>query len=349
MRTPRSHSDRIAHRVAAGAVEGVVEEALRAAVASRGAWHAGWGEIPERLAELPVDRRRELLRVLAERYPELDAPNRLGPGVVGARTEIRCGVLVLSLRLAADDLPDPLAPARGSALDDLARRRACRPWARFDLLAEAELSAGRALSPGVVAVLRRTALDDPREGQLGRLVAGLTDPVLNVGEEWAEFAMADAGLRPVLVHALRANGVRPTAKWDREGGALIDTLGVGRVRSAVHAGFALVGRPRTFPLECEAFEPDADNAYDPHNAVALRGLAWLVSLLPVDPATVRALVALVETSLELVPGGGPRGVKVANAGVVALGRVGAVEELGRLEGVVTHRGVRKVVRGVLAG
>ncbi|MDX3384514.1 hypothetical protein PV682_24055 [Streptomyces niveiscabiei] len=349
MRTPRSYSDRIAHRAAAGAVEGVVEEVLRAAVVSRGVWHAAWAEIPDRLAALPADRRRDLLRALAERYPELDGPNRLGPGVIGARTEIRCGVLVLSLRVAGADLPDPLAPARAPALADLARRRAYRPWARYDLLAEAELSAGRALAPAVVAVLRRTALDAPGEEQPGRLVAGLTDPVLDVGEQWAESAMADAGLRPVLVHALRAKGSRPTAKWDTEARSLIETLGADRIRAAVHTWFTQVGRPRTLPLEYAPFEPDADSTYDPHNAVALRGLAWLLSLLPPDTATVRALVALVETSLDQVPGVGPRGAKVANAGVLALGRTGAVEELRRLEGSVTHRGTAKVLRGVLAG
>lgn len=198
------------------------------------------------------------------------------------------------------------------------------------ILVEAELAAGRSVTPAVVAEVRRS-VGNP-------LAERLTEPVLNIGEEWAECAVERIGglddpWRALLVHAMTATASKPAAKWDKRARELIDTLGADRVRETVLPWLALVGRPRTLPLTRWADEPGVFSAYDPYNANALRGLAWLLSLLPPHPDTARALGALCETSLKKVAGLGPRNPKVANAAVFALARVdseAALAELARL-------------------
>jgi len=53
-----------------------------------------------------------------------------------------------------------------------------------DPLAVAELDAGRRVPPGVIAACRRAAVMHCRP-DLVRMAARCTDPVLNVGEQWA--------------------------------------------------------------------------------------------------------------------------------------------------------------------
>ncbi|WP_323187915.1 DUF4132 domain-containing protein [Streptomyces sp. NBC_01264] len=137
---------------------------------------------------------------------------------------------------------------------------------------------------------------------------------------------------------------RPSAKWEKTARALLTDAGAGpdALREAVAGWFALVDRPRTLPLTDTWYE----NQLDPFNANALRGLAWLLALLPPHPGTPRALGRLVETCLRKIPGLGPRNPKVANAGVVALSRTegeAALAELARLAARVTFKGTLKVI------
>lgn len=337
-RTPRSHLDRLRNRIADGDVGRVADEVLSVLDSSRGTWGGSWEQVLDLLRDLPAERRRPLLHALADRF-----------GQAGDDTEDRCSHLALCGLVSEGLDDDPLAAERHRALTDLARRQTFWHSARFDVLARAELAAGRPLPAPVVAVVRRAALDAYRADDLPSLVRRLTDPVLNVGEAWAEQALRDATTpdwQALLRHALTATASKPTAKWDKGARALLDTLGPDAVRERLLTWLALVGRPRTLPLERRAWEPDINNAYDPYNATALRGLAWLLSLLPPDPGTARALGALVETSLKKVAGLGPRNPKVANAGVVALARVdseAALAELARLATRVTYKNTAKLL------
>ncbi|MFH9061999.1 DUF4132 domain-containing protein [Streptomyces coeruleorubidus] len=337
-RTPRSHMDRLRNRIADGDMVRVAEEALRVMESSRGTWGGGWEQVLDQLRALPAERRRELLHALADRF-----------GQAGDDTEDRCRHLALCGLVSEGLDDDPLAAERHRALDDLARRQTFWYAARFDVLARAELAAGRPLAAPVVAVVRRAALDAYRADDLTALARQLTDPVLNVGEAWAEQAMRDATApdwQALLRHLLTATASKPTAKWDKRARALLDTLGPDAVRETLLSWLTLVGRPRTLPLEPRAWEPDINSAYDPYNATALRGLAWLLSLLPPHPGTARALGALVETSLRKVAGIGPRNPKVANAGVVALARIdseAALAELARLATRVTYKNTAKLL------
>ncbi|OXS30800.1 DUF4132 domain-containing protein [Streptomyces sp. XY006] len=337
-RTPRSHMDRLRDRIADGDMGRVADEALRVLDSSRGGWGGSWEQVLDRLRELQAERRRELLHALADRFAQ-----------AGADTEDRCRHLALCALVSEGLDDDPLAAERHRALDELARRQTFWYAARFDVLVRAEQAAGRPLPAPVVAVVRRAALDAYRADDLMTLSRQLTDPVLNVGEAWADQALSEATTadwQALLRHALTATASKPTAKWDKGARALLDTLGTEAVRERVLPWLALVGRPRTLPLERREWEPDVNSAYDPYNATALRGLAWLLSLLPPDPGTARALGALVETSLKKVAGLGPRNPKVANAGVIALARVdseAALAELARLATRVTYKNTAKLL------
>ncbi|MFB6478479.1 DUF4132 domain-containing protein [Streptomyces virginiae] len=174
--------------------------------------------------------------------------------------------------------------------------------------------------------------------------------MLNVGEEWAERAMADERWHELLAHARTAGSAKPSRAWEKRGRALLGRLDGDAVREAVVEWLALVGRPRTVHLERGPYEQDVDNAFDPFNADALRGLAWLLSFLPPHPGAVRALGALAESALRKVSGIGPRNPKVANAAVNSLARTegdAALAELARLGTRVSYKRTAKLIDAAL--
>ncbi|WP_435172674.1 DUF4132 domain-containing protein [Actinacidiphila sp. bgisy145] len=303
-----------------------------------GGYHRGGGLFAQ-VEELPEADRRRLLDLLTARHlagednqPFLD------------------GLFKLVLRLARGLGDDALTATRAGHFD---RYAALHSVAIFDGLAdlvEDERAAGRPVPADVVAVVRRTALTAYTPGRMAGLAAVLTEPALDVGEAWSDTALADAAeLGPpwsaLLRHAATATAARPTAGWNAQGSALLDRLGADTARTRITGWLALVGRPRTLPYRGRGYAQVAqDDLYDPYNANALRGLAWLLALLPPHPDTARALGRLVETSLRKVPGIGPRHPKVANAAVLALSRIedeAALAELARLAARVTFKGTLK--------
>ncbi|GAA1418728.1 hypothetical protein GCM10009601_14590 [Streptomyces thermospinosisporus] len=344
-RGPKSHPARIRNHVAAGDLHRAAARAMRALGPDNRSSIGLWGAVLDELRDLTGRQRRALIRAVADRF-----------GSAGDVLEERGRILALCCRLAegaGDDALAPLAAERRRALDDLARLRLTSDIERLHVLVETELAEGRAPAPAVVAVIRRSALHPACGEEVRRLATRLTEPVLNVGEEWAEQALRDAtgpAWRALLTHITTAASARPTTRWDRQARALVDTLGAEHVRETVLPWLTLVGRPRTLPLKPRVWEPDINHAYDPCNATALRGLAGLLSLLPPHPGTVRALGALAETSLEPVTGIGPRSPKVATAAVHALTRTEgdpAHTELTRLAAVVTHKTTARLVHRAL--
>ncbi|MFB7600195.1 hypothetical protein [Streptomyces sp. NPDC056160] len=220
--------------------------------------------------------------------------------------------------------------------------------------AEAELDAGRPLSPAVVAAFRRGA--DDRYSGLGELAGRMTEPVLDVGEQWAETAMADVlPLRPawrdLLSHAATARTAKPTATWKRKGGALLDDIGPEAFRTRALPWLALAGRPRTLTLRQDHREAPVNELFDPFNANALRGLAWLLARTEPCEETATALGALVDTALRVVPGHGPCNPKVANGAVYALARLtgpDAREELLRLAERTAYKSTLRQIEAALA-
>ncbi|MFF2073418.1 DUF4132 domain-containing protein [Kitasatospora sp. NPDC058162] len=243
------------------------------------------------------------------------------------------------------DLPgDWLLAERQKTLAEVSGRYTLWWPERDRHLVEAERKAGRPLAPELVAVFRRWALSESPA-----TARELTEPALNVGEVWAEQALRDTRDSPdwhaLLLHVTTATSAKPTPRWEQRARMLIDSLGTDRVRESVVPWLALVGR-RTFELEPRGYGPDANNAYDPYNANALRGLVRVLGLLPAHPDAVRALGALVETSLRKVYGLGPRSPKVANAAVTVLSGIDgepALAELARLATRVTFKGTLKLL------
>jgi hypothetical protein len=337
--------DLIRQRTADGELDELAADLLKAAAVNNGNWTGLWSGVLDRLCELPPETRAKLADGLATQYHAEEA----GPTARGNALTL---LGIVSRGLPTDTR---LTAARLQKLDELSRQHSFWYGSRYEGLVEAELEAGRPLAPAVVAVFRRTASSSTyRDASLTKVVRKLTHPPLNVGEEWADQALKDAGddtdWQALLAHVATATSARPTAKWDAPARALVETLGADRVRETALSWLALVGRPRTFPLTGWDYGPDVNGAYDPYNADALRGLAWLLSLLPPHPDTARALGALVETSLKKVAGLGPRNPKVANAGVTALARIdseAALAELARLATRVTFKGTLKLLDAAL--
>ncbi len=225
-------------------------------------------------------------------------------------------------------------------------------------LVRRELDAGRPIPTAVVATMRRslarTYVGGALREALTALLARIADPVLNPGEAWSDQATADLGeagpdWQALVRHALTAAGAKPSAAWEKTARLILERLPGIQVRERIVGWLDLVGRPRTQRLY-GPHHAHVNDEYDPHNADALRGLVWTLSLLPADRATARALGRVVEVSLRKLPGVGPRNPKVANAGVVALSRTeggDALAELARLATRVTHRGVLKIINSGL--
>ncbi|WP_328468335.1 DUF4132 domain-containing protein [Streptomyces sp. NBC_00448] len=317
---------------------GVLAGTLVRAVTQSGRLYPGMEKPIEAVGELPDDDRRRLVGALVDRH-------RAGTDT----DEVRDLVLQLVTLLAQGLGEDTLATERSLRLDRYAHTHSVWYGDELAVLVAAELAAGRTLPPPVVGVVRRSALVAYRSGPLSALAKNLAEPALNIGEPWAEAALADvAELGPpwveLLRHAATATAARPNGTWEKKGRALLDPLDPDAVRGRVTGWLARVGRPRTLPYEEQAYAPAQNDLFDPYNANALRGLTWLLSLLPPHPDTARAFGRLVETSLRKVPGTGPRNPKVANAAVLALSRTegeAALAELARLASRVTFKGTLK--------
>ncbi len=238
-------------------------------------------------------------------------------------------------------------------------------------LADAELAAGRSPDAVVLAAFRRTgaaaklpgfprtqAAANGAEPGMRKLLAHFPGPILNPGEPWADAALKQAAAggepwRRLLRHAAPATAAAPSAKWIRTGSALLDAVGPEAAARAVLRWFELAELDRTFPLLGHPHLPfDVNACFDPYNSHVLRGLAWMLSLLPQRTDTVPALARLVETSLDHRSGDVPRSAHVAEAGIVSLARIGdraARRELETLSRGVTHRGTARRMDEALAG
>ncbi|MFE3034620.1 DUF4132 domain-containing protein [Streptomyces canus] len=338
----QKYKDLIGRRVADDELEELAIDLLKAAISNNGNWAGLWDGVLARILELPPEARSRIADGLATQYHSEQA----GPNA-------RENALVL-LGIVSRGLPphNRLSAERLALLDKVSRQHSFWYGARYENLIEAELAAGRPIAPAVVATVRRAVLHAYQNEDLPRTAKKLTEPPLNVGEEWAEEALreTDPVWRQLLSHMATATAAKPSAKWDKQATELAGALGPDRVRETMLPWLALVGRPRTFELERGTYEPDVNSAFDPYNANALRGVAWLLSLLPPHPDTARALGALVETSLRKVAGLGPRNPKVANAGVNALARIdseAALAELARLATRVTYKNTAKLLDAAL--
>lgn len=285
-------------------------------------------------------------------------------------TYFRAELLMVASGVARGLDGDLLAAERQERLAELRDQYLVWSTHRIWELADAELAAGRIPDPAVLAAFRRTgaaanlpghrrtqAAANAAEPGMRDLLARFPGPVLNPGEPWADAALkeATAGGDPwlrLLGHPAPATADAPSAKWIRTGSVLLDAVGPEEARRAVLRWFELVALDRTSPLVGHPHLPfDVNACLDPFNSHVLRGLAWMLSLLPPGQDTTDGLVGLVETSLDHRSGDAPRSPHVAEAGIAALTRIGdraARTELETLSRWVTHQSTLRRVDKALA-
>ncbi|MFH8607789.1 DUF4132 domain-containing protein [Streptomyces sp. NPDC018029] len=327
---------------AADDMRGLAEELLKTAITNDNDWGHHGEKVLAVVHGLPQEQRHRI----ADSLIELSNPYHL-------ESPTRINALTL-LAIIGKDLPgDPLSAERARRLEELGSAHCVRSTREALALVEAETAAGRTPPALAVAALRRTLLVQYWHGdaRLKKVVAALSEPLLNPGEPWSDRALKDlAGLddawHALVRHALTAKSAKPTPKWEQTARTLIESLDPDKVRRTLVAWLALVGAPRTQPLLTYGHAITPNDEYDPFNADAIRGLAWTLALLPPHPESARTLGALVETSLRKIQGLGPRNPKVANAGVVALARADGEEslaELSRLASRVTYKTTLKMI------
>ncbi|WP_190168032.1 hypothetical protein [Streptomyces mirabilis] len=347
-----------------------LSRAIMRAACNNGAMTGVGVENMELLRALPDQDRLELAGTWARWYAHVEdiwsaGEFRRDPGYLRAELLMAASGVVRGLD------GDLLAAERQELLSGLRDQYLIWSFHRIWELAEAELAAGRTPDPAVLAAFRRTsaaahlpgfrrthAAANGKEPGMQNLLSHFPGPALNPGEPWADTALreASAGGEPwqrLLEHAAPATAAAPSAKWRRTGSALLDAVGPEEARRAVHRWLELAHLDRTIPLLGHPHLPFDVNAYfDPYNSHVLRGLAWMLSLLPPRPDTAHTLVGLVETSLDHRSGNAPRSPQVAEAGIVALALIGdrtARTELETLSRWVTHEGTSRRIDKALAG
>ncbi|MFE7271090.1 hypothetical protein [Streptomyces sp. NPDC057623] len=336
---------------------------MRAACANGSMTGVG-SENMELLRALPDKYRLELAEAWARWYAHVEddwsaEEFRRDPGYL--RTEL----LMVACGVARGLDGDLLAAERQERLHGLRDQYLIWSTHRIWELADAELAAGRVPDADVLAAFRRTgaavnfpglrrtqAAANGAEPGMRDLLARFPGPLLNPGEPWADTALEEATAegepwQRLLEHAAPAGAHAPSAKWRRTGSALMDAIGPEAARRAVLRWIEPADRARTVPLLGHPHLPfDVNACFDPYNSHVLRGLAWMLALLPPLPDTVHALVGLVETSLDPRSGDTPRSPQVAEAGIVALGLIGdraARAELDTLSRWVTHKGTLRCI------
>lgn len=231
-----------------------------------------------------------------------------------------------------------------------------RSWfSGLDVLVLAEYAAGRP-HPAALATARRTALAAARPAEALRSLW----PVVNVGEPWADRAVAEVDALPaadrnawvaLLDHAATAQRARPAARWLATGRTLLAAVDPAAYAARVADWLAQVGQARSVTPQPRQGERNLNEVLDPWNVPVLRGLVWLLTLCPPGEEVIRTLGALVDTALRPVEQLGPRHPQLANTAVYALSMMedaAAVGQLARLSIRVRYRGTLKEIEKALA-
>ena len=211
--------------------------------------------------------------------------------------------------------------------------------------------------------------DDYAGGAIGRareLTAGDPRVTLPVADEWAarvhhDLAAAEEGSRQawlaLLRHGATATAGKPSGKWAKAAGELVNAVGEADFRGSLARWIALAGRPRVRPVAGMSWESNDERMrMNDAAATVMKGLTWTLAS-RADAASPRLSADLLSACLKKVRGVGPRCVKVANACVWALGemaankdaaiRDAALGQLARLKAKVTFRTTLKAIEKAL--
>lgn len=171
----------------------------------------------------------------------------------------------------------------------------------------------------------------PIVARLTRLIGDGAQFYLVPGEAWTDALNAYVGNSPakaawkaLLIHALSATGSRPSAKWLKTAGKLIDDIGAKDVRAALPAWLAVM------PKGGSVRKPGGRDLLHEENATCLRGLLWILPLLPDRDGLARVISAVGVSAYRKIPVVGARSMKVGNAAVYALSELGSTDAVGQL-------------------
>ncbi|MFD0591327.1 DUF4132 domain-containing protein [Catellatospora coxensis] len=326
-----------------GDVPEVVARLVELAEVNNGAWGFANPSAEDVLRSLDVQVHRELLLTLVER---MRAEAR--PAVNENLFELVTRLMRLLWRPELDDrieLSLHIAGTRWTTHD-----AGHVTWARR------LVALGRPVPVPYVAAMRRTSrMGYHSMRELDAALAEIDAPLLNPGEAWADRVLADlpglgAPWLALVTHAGTATSAKMTAKFERAGRAALAAIGDEDARAVLTGWLSLVGRPRTQRLIRRGYDADVNESFDSWNSTTLRGLIWLLGLLPAHDDTARVLGALVETSLRKVAGLGPRNPKTANTAVQMLALSASeagLAQLARLATRVTYKGTLKELTAAL--
>ncbi|MEM1068950.1 MAG: DUF4132 domain-containing protein, partial [Planctomycetota bacterium] len=164
---------------------------------------------------------------------------------------------------------------------------------------------------------------------------------LEPGEAWTDAVNADFtamksterdSVATLFTHLLTATSSRPSKKWVKKTGDLVQDIGEKKVHGWLEKWLPVVSQGRSLG-KLGSYSGDARGAadtMDPENANALRGLLWLIPTLKSGNSLVRQITAVAISAYKKVPGVGPRAVKVGNAAVYALSQLAAEDAVGQL-------------------
>ncbi|HEY1174906.1 MAG TPA: DUF4132 domain-containing protein [Phytomonospora sp.] len=300
-----------------------------------------WAFWTERARPLPREDLAHLVRILGDRVESIDDAD-----VAGLVSRF-----VLHI---AKDLEPTLNTAR-AALGQMARQWKAYPYTQMPELAALLTGAGEITGP-MIAGLRRAALWYGTS-MLRDLPAAFDEVPLNPGEAWSDAVLAalpslGPEWRGFLLHMNTAHSARPSAKWAKRTGEFLAALGEEAVVAALVEWLALLGRPRTLPLDDSSWGEAVNDALDPFNAIAVRGMLWTLGMAEPTAESARCAARVVEYALKKVPGIGPHTPKVANAGVHALSTMDSADALGQLARLatrVTYKGTLNMLEAALDG
>ncbi|MFI6064528.1 DUF4132 domain-containing protein [Micromonospora sp. NPDC051227] len=223
---------------------------------------------------------------------------------------------------------------------------------------QAEDRAGRS-HPAALAAWRRTRVEH-NVRDLGDEAETMW-PIPNVGEQWADRAIADIEAMPperrsawhaLLAHCpLGADKAKPTAGWQKSARLLLDAVGGDEFAARLDDWLPLVGQARSLPLRmttcCNDHIADVPpRMLDRYNVGLLWGLIWLRVMVPPSEETLRSLGQIAERAARKIPGHGPASPKLANVAVAALvdtDHPAALAQLARLASRLTYKSTLRIV------
>ena len=133
----------------------------------------------------------------------------------------------------------------------------------------------------------------------------------------------------VLNHCRSATSARPSARWLKQGLALLDAVGSDTFVSHVLSWFERVNEGRMRPTLGMSTDGDERQRMHEVNAAVLRGLLWLCPTVA-GPELIGAMAKVCFSAFRKIRGLGTRSIKVGNAGVYAFGQIDHSLALGQL-------------------